>query len=184
VPMELWQLALPAPIVLPPTATGHHVDQAVTDQHPMNRDPRRHPAGTATTAQLELDPPSPPPRMSTTQLTDRCFHLRWRLARTTTWTTRSTRQTVQALIAIPTDPAMHRLPRHPNRSATSVTEIPAWTSSTARYRCSVMVNSTSTRRSVTQVLIPMCHAGPETGHGSRWRVKLQLIRYGLTSRDV
>ena len=29
--------------------------------------------------------------------------------------------------------------------------------------CSVTLISTNTRRSVTQVLIPICHAGPETG---------------------
>jgi hypothetical protein len=34
----------------------------------------------------------------------------------------------------------------PNRSATSVTATPDWTSNTARYRCSVTLNSTSSRR--------------------------------------
>src|SRR5258708_31774917 len=42
----------------------------------------------------------------------------------------------------------------PNRSATSITGTPACTSSTARYRCSVTVNSTNTRQSVTHHVEP------------------------------
>src|SRR5690348_17092523 len=41
----------------------------------------------------------------------------------------------------------------PNRSATSVTGTPAWTSNTARYRCSVMVNSTTSGSSTPR---PAC----------------------------
>jgi hypothetical protein len=32
-------LTLPAPVVLPPTATRYCLDQAVANQDPMNRDP-------------------------------------------------------------------------------------------------------------------------------------------------
>jgi hypothetical protein len=49
----------------------------------------------------------------------------------------------------------------PNRPATSITGTPACTSSTARYRCSVMVNSISTRRSVTHQVKPPRNASAE-----------------------
>jgi hypothetical protein len=50
-------------------------------------------------------------------------------------------------------------------------------SNTARHRCSVTVNSTNTQRSVTHVLIPMCHVGPETGQFPILRVSREKFLY-------
>jgi len=52
-------------------------------------------------------------------------------------------------------------------------------SNTARHRCSVTVNSTNAQRSVTHVLIPMCHVGPETGQFPILRVSLEEFLYEL-----
>jgi len=58
-------------------------------------------------------------------------------------------QPVQAFVPVSTDPAVHHPPGHPEPLDNLHHRHPAWTSNTARYRCAVMVNSTSTRRSVT-----------------------------------
>ena len=102
-------LALPALVVLPAaTPRGGH-DQAVADKHPMHRDPGRDRAGTAVTAQLELDPSGTPPRMRPTHFTDRGFHLRRGLARGGMRPAGPVGQTVQALFGIPADPPVNRL---------------------------------------------------------------------------
>jgi hypothetical protein len=80
-----------------------------------------------------------------------------------------------ALVAIPADPAMHSLPGYPESFGDLGHRHPGLDFEHGRYRCSVMVNSTSTRRSVTQVLIPMCHAGPETGQRCAYAVPTYAV---------
>ena len=102
---------LPAAVVLPTPTTRHRADQAMPDQHPVDRGQRRHRTGTLAPAQLELQPTFPPPRMPPAQLTDRRLDLRAGLLRMPVRAVRAIRQPVQALLPIPADPPMHRLPR-------------------------------------------------------------------------
>jgi hypothetical protein len=73
--------AFPTPVVLPAPLPSHHRHQAMADQLPIHRRPRRHRPRAPRTLQFEQQPARLPPRMRPAQLTDRHLHRRRHLRR-------------------------------------------------------------------------------------------------------
>jgi hypothetical protein len=69
-PQRHRRRALPAPVVLPPSAARARDDEAVADQDPVDRHPRRHARPASAAAQLVLEPAWAPAGMLPAQLTD------------------------------------------------------------------------------------------------------------------
>lgn len=105
---------LPPHIVLASPATFDRLEQAMADQDPIHRHPRRHRIRTAVPAQLERDPPGPPPRMMPAQLTHQRLHLRRGLMYTPLRPAGPILQPGQSHLRIAGQPGVHRLPRHPD----------------------------------------------------------------------
>ena len=105
-------LPLPALIVLASALPLAGRNQAMADQHPVDGRPGRQ-RGHLRLAQLEQQPPRPPPRMRPAHPADQRLDLRLQLAGLMSRAVRMISQPGQPFPLIPAQPAMHRLAGHP-----------------------------------------------------------------------
>ena len=150
----------PAAVILASPAPGLRLNQPVTDQRPVHRG-AGYPAMTAA-FHLEHQPPRTPLRMRPPQLTDRFLDLSRDTPGMIMDLVAPVLQPRDAILPGAQQPRVHALAATPYRSATSVTGTPAPTSKTARYLCSVTLNSHSMSESVKHQAEPRCQASSGT----------------------
>ena len=130
-PQRHRRIAFPTLVVLATTTAFAGLDQAVTDQDPIHRRRRRHRRHPCP-AELVRKATRTPTGMLPAHLAHRRLDLHGRLVRTPIRTMGSVDQPAQALFSIAGQPPVHGLRDTPIWAATSMTDSPARTASTAR----------------------------------------------------